>query len=1239
MVDRVVRVQLVGDATSLVREAQRAAEALRGIGSSSSSAGSAAASGAGQAQSAWEKFKSSVAGQVAIGDLISSGVEGAFGLLKDGLKQVITLGMDYESSMNTLSAVTGGNAEQMQALGDRAKQLGNDITIPGASARTAAAAMAELAKGGLDIDETMRAASGTLKLAAAAQIDGAQAAEIQANALNAFGLGADQADHVADLLANTANAASGEITDMASALQQSATVAAGFGISVDDTATMLALFAKNGLMGSDAGTSFKTMLTALASPTEAQSKALDALGVKVYDASGKFMGLEAVTGQLAEAKKRMTVEEYNAAASTAFGTDAIRAANIAGKEGVAGFEDMADKAGKYGGATDMAAAQSQGLTGAVDRLQNSAENVALTLFEKLSPALQGVADFGATAFGWLGDAIGWLTDLPMPIWAGVTAFGAMLLLKGPLTGFALAIKGEMLALGLQLQSLRLEAAASGTSMGTMGAAMRLAGISARAFGASLKAAFLSNPIGLAVAAVTTALSFMVSTTDEAAHTTADFSSAIDENTGALKENAPAVVAKALADSGSLDAAEKAGIAIGDYTQAVLGNSDAQAKIKSALESSAVELLKQNGNYENIVSQARRAKMGTDEYVVSLLSSGDAGRGAEAGLGDLTAVYSNLAADTGQMETQQRQTNQAIEGAKAAADGATPSVDKLAGGLDKAEKEATPFADALKAIRAASSEADAATQFLIGSLQQMTDGTISAEQMQRQNEAAIRAVTGATRDIADAQQKASDAQEHADFVASKLGQTLDGQAVSATNVAVTQADVDAAYRAAADASDAAKDATDRQADSIDKLAQNAIAATAQVFGQKVAQGDMQGAVRDATAEMESQRKKFIDTVLQINGGNIPAANELADKYGLIPTDVLTRIRQEGGPAALAAVQALRDEIAKLTEGSHIVKVAVESGDIVYTTASGARFKRDGGPITGPGGPRDDRAGLFHLSNGEFVSTAAAAAPPGNRRVLEWMHAGGVFPGMRDGGPVDVADLVMSQTGADLVNTGWQSAIDKALLEKAKKFYSSMPMANYTPGAGVEQWRGTVLQALGITGQPPIYANTVLFQMQTESGGNPTVFNLQDSNAQRGTPSGGLMQVIKPTFDAYALPPWNVNLLDPLSNIVASIRYVLARYGSIPAGMRGVAYDAGGVLPPGFTMAYNGTGKNEHVFTREQMMSSAMPVVTEIAALRSDLNRVMNRLPADRGVHIHGDIVNNSAGDVLAELQFAAARAGG
>lgn len=116
-----------------------------------------------------------------------------------------------------------------------------------------------------------------------------------------------------------------------------------------------------------------------------------------------------------------------------------------------------------------------------------------------------------------------------------------------------------------------------------------------------------------------------------------------------------------------------------------------------------------------------------------------------------------------------------------------------------------------------------------------------------------------------------------------------------------------------------------------------------------------------------------------------------------------------------------------------------------------------------------------------------------------------------------------------------------------------------GANVDRWAGVARQALVMTGQyTAANLRRLLYQMKTESGGNPRAINLWDSNARRGTPSKGLMQVIDPTFRRYAMPGYNKNIWDPLSNILASIRYALERYGSLARAYRGVGYKTGGIV---------------------------------------------------------------------------------
>lgn len=124
-------------------------------------------------------------------------------------------------------------------------------------------------------------------------------------------------------------------------------------------------------------------------------------------------------------------------------------------------------------------------------------------------------------------------------------------------------------------------------------------------------------------------------------------------------------------------------------------------------------------------------------------------------------------------------------------------------------------------------------------------------------------------------------------------------------------------------------------------------------------------------------------------------------------------------------------------------------------------------------------------------------------------------------------------------------------------SSSSAVGYNPSAGVEQWRSLAIKALKMEGQYSVAnLNAMLRQIQTESGGNPNAVNNWDINAQRGDPSRGLLQTISATFKAYARPGYDKNMVDPLSNMLASIRYAVSRYGSLLAAYRGVGYENGG-----------------------------------------------------------------------------------
>lgn len=338
------------------------------------------------------KLKSGLSGVGGIASSIGKGlglaVAAGTAIAVVGIKSVIALGNEYTANLNEMQAVSGATADQMAKVGTTAKALGADMTLPATSAADAAAAMVELAKGGLSVDEAMKAAKGTLQLAAAAQVDGATAAEIQSSALNAFGLSADQAAQVADVLANTANAAAGSIVDIGNSMKFVAPVAAALKIPIEDTASAIGLLANQGVKGEQAGTSLRGILASLASPSAAAAEGLKTLGVEAFDTQGKFIGLRAFTDQLSTAKGRLTDAEFAAAASTAFGNEGLTAANALAAEGATGFDSMATAVSRAGGAADVAAARTKGLGGAWEGFKSQLETAGIGIYEVIAPPLE-----------------------------------------------------------------------------------------------------------------------------------------------------------------------------------------------------------------------------------------------------------------------------------------------------------------------------------------------------------------------------------------------------------------------------------------------------------------------------------------------------------------------------------------------------------------------------------------------------------------------------------------------------------------------------------------------------------------------------------------------------------------------------------------------------------------------------------------------------------------------------------
>lgn len=170
-----------------------------------------------------------------------------------------------------------------------------------------------------------------------------------------------------------------------------------------------------------------------------------------------------------------------------------------------------------------------------------------------------------------------------------------------------------------------------------------------------------------------------------------------------------------------------------------------------------------------------------------------------------------------------------------------------------------------------------------------------------------------------------------------------------------------------------------------------------------------------------------------------------------------------------------------------------------------------------------------------------------------------------------------------------------------------------GSGVQRWAPDVLRALAMLGQPASLLPAVLARMTQESGGNPSIVNRWDSNWAAGHPSVGLMQVIGPTFAAYAGPfrgtgPFEYGTsINPLANIYAGLNYALHAYGSIYSAMtKSGGYAAG---TPGATPGWHRVGERGPELLRfrggEQVLPSGATPADDTATLLRQIIALLSR----------------------------------
>lgn len=311
-------------------------------------------------------------------------------------REIVGGAAQFEQKMDVLEVVAGATGDEMQRVSDLAKSLGADVKLPATSANDAATALNELSKAGLTLRDTMDGARGTLQLAAAAEIEVGEAAQIVGQALNTFQIGGDQATHVADLLAGASIAATGEVSDMALALSQVGAVANQAGLSLEQTVGAITLLAKNGILGSDAGTSIRTMLLRLIPTTKEARQFVDALGISFDENRTLGEQLPEVIQSYTDSLSKLSPALRQQALTQIFGSDAIRAAAILTRDGSRAFIEATEAANRNGAAADLAAAKTKGLAGQFEGLKSQLSTLAIEIGEVVNPVLE---EFVATVSG------------------------------------------------------------------------------------------------------------------------------------------------------------------------------------------------------------------------------------------------------------------------------------------------------------------------------------------------------------------------------------------------------------------------------------------------------------------------------------------------------------------------------------------------------------------------------------------------------------------------------------------------------------------------------------------------------------------------------------------------------------------------------------------------------------------------------------------------------------------------
>lgn len=400
------------------------------------------------------------------------------------LGAAVKTSMDFEAQMSRVGAIAGASADELKKLKESALELGASTSK---SATEVAVAQENLAALGFTSKDIIAAMPGVISAAEASGADMAQTADVVASALNIWGIEAGKASRVADVLAESANRTAADITDMQYAFKYAGAPAAALGVSMEETAASIGIMTNAGLQGENAGTALRASLLALLNPSEENSKQMDALGISVTDAEGNFIGISGVIKNFQKALAGQTKTQKAATIASLVGTEATSGFLSLMEAGPEEIDKMTKALENSSGASaDAAQKMKDNLKGSLEELGGAFETAGITIGNTLAPAIRSIADA-------IQNVVNWFNDLSPSMQTFITyaslvaaAIGPLLLVAGTLAGSIGNIVNVVGLLGLKF----------GDSEGKIGLFSKVLD------GVKLAAGAVLSPFGLVIGAIT-----------------------------------------------------------------------------------------------------------------------------------------------------------------------------------------------------------------------------------------------------------------------------------------------------------------------------------------------------------------------------------------------------------------------------------------------------------------------------------------------------------------------------------------------------------------------------------------------------------------------------------------------------------------------------------------------------------------------------------------------------------------